>query len=69
MIIAHKNLMPTGKWQCSACGFMNDAEVDHCDACNTNMDRQKACPDCGHLTDDDGYTIDNRGCCYFCRAD
>lgn len=27
------------------------------------------CDECAGLVDDDGYTIDPRGCCFYCKVD
>jgi hypothetical protein len=30
---------------------------------------EATCQNCGRFVDDDGMTIDPRGCCFFCKAD
>ena len=32
-------------------------------------DEPLTCPNCGRLVDEDGYTVDPYGCCFYCKGD
>ncbi len=56
----------------SRCEYQN-IETYACDECraggNLDIRDDPKCPDCGFGVDDQGYTNDPRGCCFYCKAD